>query len=253
MADGMLEQIIEKTRSELELRKCKIPADMFDLEGSTKSLKKAIRSAKGNAVITEIKPASPSEGMLRKPDVENLARQMENGGAVAISVLTEPFYFHGSLNNLKRAKSATNLPIIRKDFIIDRYQLLEAKHYGADAVLLMVAVLGRQTKVFYEMARNLGMEAIVEIHDPDEADIALSSGSEIIGINNRNLENLIVDLNTTKELASRIPKNRVTISESGIRTREDLDFVLGYVDAALIGTSLMLADDVQEAVRRLVK
>ena len=253
MAESVLEQIVGKTRMELELRKQKIPADIFNLEGATRSLKKALTSAKGNAVITEIKPASPSQGDLRELDAAKVARDMEAGGAAAISVLTEPFYFQGSLENLRRAKDATSIPIMRKDFIVDEYQLLEARHYGADAVLLMVAVLGEETKAFYEKTRNLGMEALVELHGTEELDIALSSGAEIIGINNRNLVDLSVDLNTTKDLARKIPKGRIIISESGVKTREGLDFVLKYADAALVGTSLMRADDIKKAVEELVR
>lgn len=249
---SVLEHIVGKTRMELDVRKQRIPADIFNLEGETRSLKKALTSAKGNAVITEIKPASPSQGNLRELDAAKVAREMEAGGAAAISVLTEPFYFQGSLENLRRSKEATRIPLIRKDFIIDGYQLLEARHYGADAVLLMVAVLGQETKAFYEKARKLGMEAIVEIHGPEELDIAISSGAEMIGINNRNLGDLSVDLNTTKELSSKIPKGRVIVSESGVKSREDLDFVLRYANAALVGTSLMRADDIQRAVRGLV-
>jgi len=249
---SVLEHIVGKTRMELDVRKQRIPADIFNLEGETRSLKKALTSAKGNAVITEIKPASPSQGNLRELDAAKVAREMEAGGAAAISVLTEPFYFQGSLENLRRSKEATRIPLIRKDFIIDGYQLLEARHYGADAVLLMVAVLGQETKAFYEKARKLGMEAIAEIHGPEELDIAISSGAEMIGINNRNLGDLSVDLNTTKELSSKIPKGRVIVSESGVKSREDLDFVLRYANAALVGTSLMRADDIQRAVRGLV-
>lgn len=249
---SVLEEIVAKTRLELQIRKAKIPVELFEFEGKTRSLKKALTSAKGNAIITEIKPSSPSQGALRTLDPTLVAKQMEEGGASAISVLTEPFYFNGSLDNLRKAKEATKLPVMRKDFIVDEYQLYEAKHYGADAVLLMVSVLGEETKTFYEKTRELGMEALVEVHGPEEVRIALDSGAEIIGINNRNLKNLKVDLNTTKELSALL-KGRVIVSESGINTRADLDFVLKYADAALVGTSLMRADDIKKAVRSLAK
>jgi len=248
----MLDEIVEKTRAELQARKREVPAKLFKNEGSTRSLKGAILRAK-RAVITEIKPASPSEGKIRDLDITQTARAMERGGACALSVLTEPFYFSGSLENLKKAREAVKIPVMRKDFIIDEYQLLEARHYGADAVLLMVSVLGEDTKMFYEKTRELGMEALVEVHEKNEIAIALDSGAEIIGINNRNLKDLKVDLNTTKNLVITIPKGRIIVSESGIKTKKDLDFVLKYTRAALVGTSLMRADDVEKAVRELIK
>lgn len=248
----MLDEIVDKTRMELEQRKQKISPELFNLERKTRSLRKSINAAKGNAVITEIKPASPSQGMIKEVDVVQVARAMERGGACALSVLTEPFYFHGSLENLTKAKEAVNIPVMRKDFIIDEYQLLEAKHYGADAVLLMVSILGEETKTLYDKVRELGMEALVEVHGVEEIDIALSSGAEIIGINNRNLSDLTIDLNTTKQLSAKIPKEKITVSESGVKTREDLDFVLKYADAALVGTSIMRSNDLEAAVRGLV-
>ena len=248
----MLDEIVKKTRAELQVRKRDVPAKLFKNEGSTRSLKEAILRKK-RAVITEIKPASPSEGKIRDLDVTRTARAMERGGACALSVLTEPFYFSGSLENLRKAREAVKIPVMRKDFIIDEYQLLEARHYGADTVLLMVSILGKDTKIFYEKTRELGMEALVEVHERDEIAIALDSGAEIIGINNRNLKDLKVDLNTTKNLVTTIPKGKIIVSESGIKTKQDLDFVLKYTRAALVGTSLMRADDVEKAVRELIK
>jgi len=248
----MLEEIVEKTRMELEIRKEKIPVDLFELDGETRSLKKAL-SSKEKAIITEIKPASPSQGMIKQVDATKVAKEMEKGGAAALSVLTEPFYFFGSLGNLEKAKQATKIPIMRKDFIVDEYQLLEAKHYGADAVLLMVSVLGEDIKTFYDRTKELGMEALVEVHGPEELEFALASGAEIIGINNRNLKDLKIDLNMTKELAPKIPKDKLIVSESGVKSREDLDFVLKYANAALVGTSLMKSDDIEAAVRGLLK
>jgi indole-3-glycerol phosphate synthase len=250
----MLDEIIGRTKLELEARKAKIPASLFNTDGKARSLKAAIVKAKDrNAIITEIKPASPSEGMIKAVDPEETAKAMERGGACALSVLTEPFFFHGSLNNLTKAKYAVEIPVMRKDFIIDEYQLLEAKHYGADAVLLMVSVLGDKTKEFYEKVKALGMEALVEVHDKKELPIAVASGAEIIGINNRNLKDLSIDLNITKELSAGIPKGRIIVSESGVKDRKDLDIVLKHADAALVGTSMMRAGDVEKAVRELVR
>lgn len=249
----MLKEIVARTRIEVEARKARIPVELFKTEGTCRSLRKAIESAKGNAIITEIKPASPSEGTIREVDPVSAAKAMERGGACALSVLTEPFYFHGSLMNLRKAKDAVGIPAIRKDFIVDEYQLHEAKSYGADAVLLMVSVLGDDLKRFYGRTKELGMEALVEVHDEKELKTALDAGAEMIGINNRNLKDLTIDLNTTKRLAAKIPKGRMIVSESGIKTRADLDSVLKHADAALVGTSLMRADDLEKAVADFVK
>jgi len=249
----MLKEIVARTRIEVETRKARIPVELFKTEGKCRSLRKAIESANGNAIITEIKPASPSEGKIREVDPVSTAKAMERGGACALSVLTEPFYFHGSLMNLRKAKDSVKVPVMRKDFIVDEYQLYEAKSYGADAVLLMASVLGDDLKRFYGKAKELGMEALIEVHGEEELKIALDAGAEIIGINNRNLKDLTVDLDTTKRLAAKIPKGKIIISESGIKTRADLDFVLKYADAALVGTSLMRADDTEKAVASFVK
>ncbi len=256
MEETVLEKIVAKTRVELEIRKRKIPAALFNLEAKTRSLKESIEKAKRskNALITEIKPASPSQGMLASGiDAAKAAKAMEKGGACALSVLTEPFYFQGSLENLMEAKVSTKIPVMRKDFIVDEYQLLEAKHYGADAVLLMVSVLGEDVGTFYDRAKKLGMECLVEIHDASEIDFALSTGSDLIGINNRNLRDLKVDLNTTKELSAKLPAGKLKVSESGVKSRVDLDFVLKYADAALVGSSLMTAPDLEKAVNELVE
>lgn len=251
----VIEGIVRKTRAEVQMRKGRIQLDDFDIPAESESLRSSILAKKKqgkNPIISEIKPASPSEGRIRETDAARLAGAMERGGACAISVLTEPFYFFGSLENLQKAKKATNLPILRKDFIVDEYQLHEAKHYGADAVLLMVAVLGEGLGGFYERTGELGMEALVEVHDECELGIALDAQAELIGINNRDLRTLEVDLDTTKKLAGGIPKNKTIVSESGVKTEEDLKFVLKYADAALIGTTLMRASDVEKAVRGFV-
>lgn len=248
----MIEEIVKRAKAEVAVRKSKIPADFFKLDGKTRSLRNAINEAPGNAIIAEIKPASPSEGRIRDVNVEETARALERGGACALSVLTEPFYFYGSLENLKITKETTKLPVMRKDFIVDEYQLLEAKHYGADAVLLMVSVLGEETKKFCEKSKELGMESVVEVHTAAEVPTALASGADIIGINNRNLKDLSIDLNTTAELSALIPEEKIVISESGVKSAADLEFVLKYTDAALVGTSLMKSADAEAVLRSLV-
>jgi len=248
----VIDDIIQKTRTELESRKAKIPVESFDIKGKSRSLSKAIKSNK-TAVISEIKPASPTLGKIRDLNVPKTAREMEEGGACAISVLTEPFFFGGNLNNLTEVKKAVGIPVLRKDFIIDEYQLYEAKHYKADAVLLIVAALGDSTAGLLSKAKELGMEALVEVHTEEELE-SVKSDAEIIGINNRNLGDLTIDLETTKRLASKVPEGKLIISESGVKNKEDLMRVLGYgADAALIGTSLMKSRDIKGALSGLLK
>ncbi len=248
----MLEKIVERTRIEVEQRKKRIPPDLLEADNleRPRSLYKAIKSSK-RGIIPEIKPASPTEGDLNNQDVASLASAMEKGGACAISVLTEPFYFHGSLENLRRVKKVATIPVMRKDFIVDEYQLLESRYYQADAVLLMVSVLHEDLPSFYDKARDLGMEALVEVHNESELETALDTGVEIIGINNRNLDDMSIDLGTTKRLAALIPKDKIVVSESGIRKPEDVDFLLRYANAVLLGTLIMRSNNVEEVVRRL--
>ena len=251
----VIDEIVSRTRADLNARKAKIPQDLFDISRKPISLKAAIENAKkrGNAVISEIKPSSPSLGTIRKADPVDVAKQMCSGGACAISVLTEPHYFSGSLFNLELVRKAVDIPLLRKDFIIDEYQISEAKHYGADAVLLMVAVLGGLTNQFLDFVHSLGMEALVEVHDEPELNIALETNAKIIGINNRSLKDLTIDLSTTQRLVTKIPSTKIKVSESGVKSREDLDKVISYgADAALVGSSIMRSDDIESAVRALV-
>jgi len=265
---NILESIVTDVRIKLERRMQDFPESEFDVSGECLSLKEAILSKKNdgkNAVISEVKLASPSLGNIAAEgtDVVGAAREMVSGGACAISVLTEANYFNGSLRNLELIKKAVSVPVMRKDFIINEYQLKEAKHYGADAVLLIVAVLGKETSDLLKKTRELGMEALVEVHDKGEVKIAVNAGAEIIGINNRNLQTLNIDLNTTKDLVEEIRgankdgetyrKGTIIVSESGIKDRKSLEFVLNSgADAALVGSSIMKSDDIKRKVMELV-
>jgi indole-3-glycerol phosphate synthase len=175
------------------------------------------------------------------------------GGAAALSILTEPFHFAGSLDDLRAARAMTSLPVLRKDFIVDPYQLYEAAAAGADAILLIVAAL--EPEPLYELlreARALDLDALVEVHDEDELEVALSVEADIVGINNRDLGDFSVDIERTYELLSDIPAGKTVVSESGFSTRDQLDELERVgVDAVLIGETLMRADDVEEACRRL--
>lgn len=206
-------------------------------------------------LIAEVKQASPSKGLLCPAfQPVRLAQIYESAGAAAVSVLTEEKFFLGSLDDLAQVKrETTKLPVLRKDFIIDRYQLYEARVYGADAVLLIVAALTRPLLASYiKEAKALGMEALVEVHNRPELAVALEAGAELIGINNRDLRTFEVDLETTFRLLGEIPKDKVVVAESGIKTSSDLKrLALAGVNAALVGEALVTAADPGAALRQL--
>jgi len=206
-------------------------------------------------IIAEIKKASPSKGVIREdfsPDL--IALDYELGGAAAISVLTEEKFFLGSLTFLREVRDVAGLPVLRKDFLLDEYDILESRAAGADAVLLIAAILeeGRLRRLL-ELARELGMRALVEVHSEAELDTALRTGAEIIGINNRDLSTFRVDLDTTRRLAPLVPEGKVIVSESGIEGRADiLSLKEVGVDAFLIGETLMREKDPAEKLRELI-
>ena len=177
----------------------------------------------------------------------------ERGGAAALSILTEPFHFHGSLDDLREARAAVSLPILRKDFIVHRYQLYEAAAAGADAILLIVAALDdKALGTLLHEAADLDLDALVEVHDERELEAALEVEADVLGINNRNLADFTVDIERTFELLADIPAGKTVVSESGFSTREQLDELERVgVDAVLIGETLMRADDIEQAVREL--
>ncbi len=208
------------------------------------SLAAAIRACRDrNAVIAELKYASPSRGVLRtEPDPGALAAEFVAGGAVALSVLTEPSFFGGSTENLVRARRAASVPILRKDFIIDPRQLAETKAIGADAVLLIARVLGENLSAFVDLAFDLGLEPLVEIHNRDEAELALATDAELIGINNRDLSTLKIDISTTRRLSGLVAdEGRTVVSESGILWPYDVRNLRDCCDAFLIGSAIMSA------------
>ena len=208
----------------------------------------------GLSVIAEHKRRSPSAGPIREDlGLEQVIGAYERGGAAAISVLTDAPSFGGSLADLEAARAATDLPILRKDFIVDRYQLLEAAAAGADAVLLIVAALSPEDlRHLHGEALQLGLDALVEVHDAPELEVALSLEAPLIGINNRNLTTLEVDTQTTFELLGQAEGAAAIVSESGLGSRAQLDELeAAGVDAVLIGEALMRADDVEAAVTAL--
>ena len=206
-------------------------------------------------IIAECKRRSPSRGVLRADyDAVAIATGYARGGAAAISVLTEPTFFDGSLADLSGVREAVETPLLRKDFIVTEYQLFEARAAGADAVLLIVAALSpRELQSLASRAASLGLDVLVEVHDAQELMIAIDAGAKIVGVNNRNLRTLAVDVRASQELLAGIPSGMVAVSESGLRTTADLRHLraAGY-SAFLIGERFMLADDPEAAVRQLL-
>lgn len=214
-----------------------------------------VLSDRGIHVIAEVKKASPSKGVLRDDmDPVSMAESYEKGGATALSVVTEQDYFHGSLSALGQVRERVSLPILRKDFILDPYQVVEARSAGADSFLLIAACLDALAlKSLILEGRKWHMEPLVEVHDISQLKTALKAGARIVGINNRNLDTFRVDLKVTLRLARHVPKEVITVSESGISTREDiLRLVEAGVSALLIGTALVTSPDPATKIRELV-
>jgi indole-3-glycerol phosphate synthase len=254
-----LEEIVQATRDSLARRKRDRPIAELEHELASRAEGRPFQEAlshPGTSLIAEHKRRSPSAGVIREgASVTEIVQAYEHGGAAAISVLTEEAHFGGSLDDLYEARRATELPILRKDFCVDLYQLYEAKVAGADAVLLVVGSL-RQDDLerLYAEAQALDLDAIVEVHDEEELDRALELDVDVIGINNRNLEDFTVDIQTTVDLLAAIPTGKTVVSESGIRSRQEIEELERVgVDAVLIGETLMRAPDPEDAVRELTR
>lgn len=213
-------------------------------------------SGPGVRVIAEMKKASPSAGLLRaKYCAEEIAGEYEAAGACALSVLTESDYFLGLLDDLRKARAAVRVPVLRKDFILDAYQVYESVAAGADALLLIVAALAeRELRTLIELSRRLNVSALVEVHTEEELNQALAAGASMIGVNNRNLKTLEVDLETSFRLRKKIPAECLTVTESGIRSSEDLKRLLGAgYHAALIGERFMKSVRPGEALAEFLR
>jgi indole-3-glycerol phosphate synthase len=254
-----LEALVDATRRRVEERKrVRSLADLeraLPAEGLDRPFAEAL-SRPGTSVIAEYKRRSPSAGEIRSgASVEDMVRAYERGGAAALSVLTEEDHFGGSLADLEAARAVCDLPILRKDFTIDPYQLYEAKVAGADAVLLVVGALSDASLgSLYGIARQLELDAIVEVHDEEELERALEVDADVIGINNRDLGDFSVDLGVTFELLTDVPAGKTVVSESGIHTRADVeDLERIGVDAVLVGEALMRAPDPEAACRDLAR
>ena len=248
----ILEQIVTRARERVRTIG---PVPAVDPSYRPRSLKAAILGKKHrNAVIAELKYASPTRGFIGVPCCpEDLAGELEAGGAVALSVLTEPEFFGGKPEYLARVRSCTGLPLLRKDFIVDIRQLFETRALQADAVLLIVRVLGNSLPQFVETATGLGLEPLVEVHSRDEIALAFASGAELIGINNRDLASGRIDLTITERLGPLADDGRhVIISESGICWPYDVTVLQKYCDAYLIGSAISSSPNPRKRVEGFV-
>jgi len=256
-----LERILPAVQARLEERKRRQP--LHELESRLESAR--LRLARpsftealqrpGISLIAEVKRRSPSKGPIHPElDVASLVRSYGRGGARAISVLTEEDHFGGSLADLERAAAVSPLPILRKDFIIDEYQIVEAAVHGASAVLLIAALLpGDRARVLSDVATGLALDVLLEVHDEDELDRAVAVTNAVIGINNRDLRTFDVSLAVTGRLMDRLPSGRIVVSESGIWTRDDIALLEGLgVDAVLVGESLLRSPNVERATAELL-
>lgn len=258
MPDGILNRIVSEKRKELEESKQRLSVtalwEKIVGRGPARDFLRSIRQERLQ-LIAEVKKASPSKGLLC-PDFDplKLAKSYAENGAAAISVLTEVNHFQGSLEYLNLIRDEVNLPLLRKDFIIDEYQVYESAAFGADAMLLIAAILSqKEIAALLKLSEGLGMDCLVEIHDEGELETALSGGARIIGINNRNLNTFEIDINTTRSLMSSIPVDTVVVSESGIRSREDMIAMMECgVNAVLIGEALVTADSIPEKIKELM-
>lgn len=257
---SVLKKIVDQKKIRVAAAKSKTP--LPELRSAVRDMdrprdfRKAIRRDSGPIrLIAEIKKASPSRGLIKADfDHKLITGIYERKNVDAISVLTEEDFFQGSLDFLKDVKGATSRPVLRKDFIFDEYQIYETRAKNADAFLLMAAILEKnQAREFLNLAEELGLSVLFEIHDIRELETALEIKAPVIGINNRDLKTLRIDLNNTFELKKEIPDDRIVVSESGIKTREDvLKLWEAGIDAMLVGTSLMTSDDIGAKIDQLL-
>ena len=254
-----LDQILAATRERVERSKAQL--QMHSLEKAAaahtpRGFRKRLvaMSQLGPAVIAELKKASPSKGTIRGTfPVAMLANQLARGGASALSVLTDEEFFQGSLANLLEASAATNLPCLRKDFIIDEFQITEARAHRADAILLILSALDDATfRRLLDYARVLDLDALCEVHDDEELKRAIEGGADIIGVNSRDLETLVIDPAVTSHLIPMIPADRLAIAESGVRIRFDVErAAVAGADAVLVGSAVSASSDPTAAVAAL--
>ncbi len=258
MAD-VLEKIVAHKRQEIELARRERPVERLLEElqhaPAVRDFAAALQPAPLMRVIAEVKRASPSAGLIRKDfDPVEIARAYADNGAACISVLTDVHFFQGHLDYLRAIRAAVSLPILRKDFMLDRYQVLEARAAGADCILLIAECLTDcAMRDLYFYASELGMESLIEIHDPENLDRVLKLEPRLLGVNNRNLKTFVTDLGHSLEMRSRVPQNCILVSESGIHTRADAERLQAAgIPAMLVGETLMRSPDIGAKLRELL-
>ncbi len=257
----ILDEIIKKTKEDLKERKQRMPEEWLGKSLAynpfqPKDVIKALQSTEQNPyrIIAEVKKASPSKGVIREDfDPIHIAKDYEAGRADALSVLTEPHYFQGDLEYLTQIRRYVPMPLLRKDFIVDRYQVLEALVYGADFILLIAAALGKkELKDLLHYARHLGLQVLVEIHNKTDLTKAIFAGADIIGINHRDLKTFEMDMDLCEKLIPLIPNNKIIVAESGIVEHEQVKHLSGVgADAFLVGEHFMRQDDIPAALKSL--
>ena len=258
----ILQKIVQAKREEVAARKAAVPLRELKLQirdlPPPRDFHEAIeRRSRGGRIrlVAEVKRASPSQGVIRQNfDLEHLVRAYAGAGAAAVSVLTDEPFFRGTLQDLACVKAIVSLPVLRKDFILDPYQVYETRRWGADAILLIAAVLDDQTlQDLLALSKELGLHPLTEVHTAEELNRAVTAKASIVGINNRDLKTFRVSLETTFLLLPKIPPDRVVVSESGITGRTEVDRLEGAgVDAILVGEGLLRAPDVAERTRELL-
>ena len=256
MSTALLDKIVTEKRQEVEQKKRSLPVSALKEQAAQqKTLDFALAlSGDSTRLIAEVKRASPSRGVLCPAfNPVALARAYAEGGAAAISVLTEVNHFQGSLEYLAAIREEVSLPLLRKDFIFDEYQVYESAAYGADALLLIAAILSReQLEGLLVLSQSLGLACLVEVHHKNEVDKALLAGAKIIGVNNRDLNTFAVDINITRRLRPLIPEGCIVVSESGIKNRDDIKRIKGWgVNAVLVGEALVTAESIPAKMKEL--
>ncbi|OKY77256.1 MAG: Indole-3-glycerol phosphate synthase TrpC [Candidatus Methanohalarchaeum thermophilum] len=242
----MLKEILVKKKAQEDLSN---EPKLIKNKYKSNSLKKALEKRE-NALIGEIKFKSPSEGKIIEEELENLVRKMEKLNS--LSILTESNYFNGSIDYLDRVKEIYKKPVLRKDFIYDKRQLYQTKRHKADAVLLITSILGEKLTEFVQLSNKLKLDPLVEVKTKKELDLALKTKTKLIGINNRNLETLGINLERTKKLSQYIPEEITTVSESGIKDIKDIKELEDYCDAFLIGTAFMKSNNLEKKVDKFL-
>lgn len=259
----ILKKIVDQKHEEVAAAKEKFPlermiARLSLVEDTPRGFRQALQvmgESGGTAIIAEVKKGSPSKGVIRADfDPLEIAEIYQNHGATCLSVLTDEIFFYGHLNYLGLIREQVGLPLLRKDFICDPYQIYEARAYGADAILLIAAMLDLgQLKEFAALAAEIQLDVLLEVHDEDELDLALQTDCGLIGINNRSLRTFVTDLGTTERLRPQIPADRLVVAESGINSRTDIDRLLACgANAFLVGESLMRETDIGAKLEELL-